>query len=124
MDPVYWILLAGIVLGLICLAGEAFIKHLNEKDRINDNRWLQSMVKDDDWDEDWLRQVKVEHVLTAIRPCKVGLMGKPPFSDGMMWVCKCGKKKGCMNLKIAKFSFGRHLEDERDKALAAIGRFE
>lgn len=79
-----------------------------------------------DWDEEWLRQVNREHSLSAIEPCMVvftfGNPGKP--KEGMKWVCICGASKGCGTLHLAELSFNMHLGREKDKALAAIGRFK
>lgn len=129
MDPVTAILWGAIGLLLLCYAANKFGAYLWQKDQnelARDFRKLMKSPQDTSWDKEWLDAEDKRHRVTAIGRKKLYLFGDitKPVTEGFQWVCSCGGKGVGVDLKMADRNFQKHKKDERETALAAIGRFK
>lgn len=129
MDPVGIILSTAVGLMLLYFILAAIKDHFEVKEHNEMVTSIRSLIKkepQDAWDSEWLSAEDKRHRVTAIGHKKLYLFGDitKPVTEGFQWVCSCGGKGVGIDLKMADRNFQKHKKDEREKALAAIGRFK
>lgn len=86
---------------------------------------LKKLPQVKDWDDEWLEEEKRRHTVLQIAPIPLYFLGdRKKSTPGFGYKCKCGYTGHGLTLQLCEFNFEKHKKEEREKALAALGRFK
>jgi hypothetical protein len=134
LNTILPLLLGLAVVLLTCWNIRSDQKQVSAEDELIELATPNKESADDSWEREWLAAMRRNHHVLEIRPAKIKFKfikteDEKGLHDGFKVVCSCdsqcaGVEILGLDLRMARRSYEKHLRQEGEKALAAIGKFD